>query len=292
MSKLVTPPSMYIKAINPFTIVNPTIEDKQDIRLNKYLKPLFKLENYYNGPVSEVSYENTLSTLALKSRDYTFDIPEELQHKTYDCLVYAQNTPNYHSLNSPLAYILNDTSINTKNVFGITHLDNVAGIEALILASHYIKSNTLILMTENVMSRVLPVHGMNLGHATVSLELSSKQGIRIDRITSFTTESDFYEDSSSFMEELIEAYFSFVPNNESVDKIIVQNSLGTFLLADERFEKTDIYIRKQNNMVDFQSSDIWISLQEYLNGKNSNNFRVNMITTNFRHKVCMCSIQL
>ncbi|MBO1914534.1 hypothetical protein J4G37_58150, partial [Microvirga sp. 3-52] len=96
-------------------------------------------------------------------------------------------------------------------------------------------------MTENVISSILPAHGMNLGHATVGLELSNKKGIKVESMISFTTDSDFYEDTNSFIKELTEAYFSFASHNKAVDKIIIQNSLSGYLFANERFEVNDFY---------------------------------------------------
>ncbi|GIP63149.1 hypothetical protein J32TS6_17040 [Virgibacillus pantothenticus] len=293
MFNLMKVESMYINSIRDL-VINLSENESKYIVINKFVKPLYKVENYYNESISQENFSLNLLYSRDTSADLALEVTNKFPKKRYHYFLYAQNQPDYKSLNSPLAFILEKSNFEFDEFIGITHLDNVSSIESLKLMEFNFQYDSFILIVEKVLNNIVSPYGMKLGSAAVGIELNKNQGLKVKNIMSYTTTVDGTSSVNVFLDELIDGYKRFSDESSPSHKVIVQNSLKGYIesLRQSKMFINNIYFRKGYNNMDFQSADVWITLKELLNKYQSLPQDVILISTNFHHKVCFCSIRI
>ncbi|MEU2580088.1 hypothetical protein ABZ530_06235 [Micrococcus luteus] len=105
MFNLMKVESMYINSIRDL-VINLSENESKYIVINKFVKPLYKVENYYNESISQENFSLNLLYSRDTSADLALEVTNKFPKKRYHYFLYAQNQPDYKSLNSPLAFIL------------------------------------------------------------------------------------------------------------------------------------------------------------------------------------------
>lgn len=285
---LVEPKSLYIRNIND--VVYQT-SNQNNGELDHYVLPIYKLIKYYQPDLSDEYFKSHLLNEDKSSADLSTKALREIEDNEYDILLYCQNQADNRPLNSPLASIIFNSGLNAENYIGLSHLENIASIEGMKLMDYILKNRGLVLLTEKMAYNAPPHHfGMTLGNSSVCLEISKESGYKINFLSTKVTEADGYLQKELFLEEFRNFYIELSSLFDESDTItVIQNRL---IFEDLKFIP-NLYKRMKNANVDYQSGDVWITVQELL--KLNNIFKksqILVITTNFRHKISCCIFQM
>lgn len=284
MSNTITPKNLFIDKISTL-LYKPKETEVEEVG---YANTLYKLSNYYNKGITKERFFSSLINDSMTNQELSLELLNSIpSSKDIDYFIYCQNQPDNRPLNSPLASILEKSDLNITNTIGLSHLDNISGVEGLKILANSTFNSALLLMTEKVMINQLPTSGMYLGSSSVGLNVNCIEGYRITSLSSITTEADGYQDKKKFIEELKLYIKKFTLNFENY-VLIHQNSLKNYDLSNDI---ENCYIRIHEPNLDYQSSDIWITLAEFLKSTNWIGDII-LITTNFRHKISICTLQI
>lgn len=283
MSNKYFPKNLYIESVKQFLVPVLSRRNNTDIaQEDEYLKPLNQVNLYYNRQklIFRKTSENTTSL------DQSLTICNQFEEH-YDYFIYSQNTPDYKSLNSPLSPILEQSKIQYNNILGITHLDYVSGLESLRLIDFTITDKSLLIITENCIDVHKNTFGHLLGDSSVGISLNRNSGMQVKCIMSKVTQNNGEIKREAFLEEVNRFYSEFFKDAPS-KYIIVQNSIPLDKLHFREFS----YVRSFDKGVDYLSNDVWVTFNDLLNKKSLSDCMVTLISTDFKHRVCFCNVQI
>ena len=172
-----------------------------------------------------------------------------VSHRTVGSLMMAQSYPDSQTLTAPLQKILNETQLTPKFFLGLTHLKQLASIESIALSSRlplgtgesFILLNEVLPFEHQVRC---PTTGINRSPSSCLLELTEEKiGLEIFKFLSFR--------GSEALPKALEALSQI-----QTEILFCQKQLQ----AD--FPKS--YQRACRPDEDFNSSDLWISVVDWL----------------------------
>lgn len=284
MFNTMTPKNLFIDKISTLLYKPKENEVEED----RYIDTFYKLNNYYSESISKEEFLSSIINDRVTNEELSLELLNSIpSSKDIDFFIYCQNQFDNRPLNTPLAAILEKSSLNAINTIGLTHLDNISSVEGLKILANSASNSALLLMTEKVIVNQLPASGMYLGSSSVGLSINSLEGYRITSLSSITTETDGYRDQKQFIEEL-QSYIKQFTSSFTDYVLIHQNSLTKYDISNGI---ENCYSRVHDSHLDYQSSDVWITLEEFLNHTNWIG-NVILITTNFRHKISICTLQI
>jgi hypothetical protein len=277
------PSNLYINTLKQITNVSRDVRNDIDlVEVDQFLTPLYLVNEYYG---------NSLTTMNNMAEDYCTSLELGLSVSQefltdFEYIFYAQNNPDYRTLNSPLAHILEHSNFQYNNFLGITHLDYVSGLEGLKLIDHLLKVNALFLITESPIGDNKNSFNQLVGGSSVGITLNRTAGIKVNCIMSKCTHHNGKHNPGVFHSEINKFYDEFSKEIHST-YVIIQSTIP----IDGLSFKQNLFIRENEKDIDFLSNDIWITFKELLEQDRISG-SVTLISTDHQHRICFCNVSL
>jgi hypothetical protein len=277
------PSNLYIDTLKQSTNISTDL--RHDIEMNEvdqFLKPLYLVNEYYGTSLTTM---NSLSEDYCTSLELGLNVSQEF-HTDFEYIFYAQNEPDYRTLNSPLAHILEHSNFQYTNFLGMTHLDYVSGLEGFKLIDHLFKGNALFLITESPIGGNRNSFNQIVGGSSVGITLNRSEGIKVNCIMSKVSHHNGKHDPDAFYSEINSFYDEFSEDIDS-EYVLIQSTVPTGGLS----FKEKLFVRENERDIDFLSNDSWITFTELL-GRGSISGSVTLISTDHQHRVCFCNVDI
>jgi hypothetical protein len=277
------PSNLYINTLKQSTNVSSDIHHDIELKeVDQFLKPLYLVNEYYGTSLTTM---NNLGEGYCTSLELGLKVSQEYLTE-FEYIFYAQNNPDYRTLNSPLAPILEHSNFQYHNFMGITHLDYVSGLEGLKLIDHLFKGNALFLITESPIGDNRNSFNQLVGGASVGITLNRTEGIKVNCIMSKLSHHNGKHNPGAFHSEINRFYDEFSKEIHS-EYVIIQSTVPTEGLS----FKEDLFVRENESDIDFLSNDSWITFTELLERGNISG-SVTLISTDHQHRICFCNVSI